>query len=347
MGWSIPSFSRAEINSASRVLTDHALRSSISPPDSMRAFDIVNNWRSSHAFPLNTIQIGLRRSAGLIDSNYLVAQRIKRLSSITHKLQRFPGMKLSQMQDLGGCRAIMRSLHDVSRLGEMYKEGVGKHKKGPVDDYILNPKPSGYRGLHFIYRYFSDRNTIYNDLKIEIQIRSSLQHAWATAVETVGTFTNQALKSSMGKDDWLRFFILMGSAIADIEGTPLVPGTPIKKSELVKELRSLNKSLQITEKLMSYGNALNKMSDGLSKNAHYFILRLDTKRNSVTILGYPSKFLHLAEEKYSSIEKEIIDDDTVDAVLVSVDSVTSLQRAYPNYFLDTKVFLEFVNDYIK
>ena len=44
--------------------------------------------------------------------------------------------------------------------------------------------PSGYRGVHLIYRYNSDRKTEYNTLLIEMQLRSQLQHAWATAVET-------------------------------------------------------------------------------------------------------------------------------------------------------------------
>ena len=91
---------------------------------------------------------------------------------------------------------------------------------GPIDDYISAPKASGYRGVHLMYRYKSDKKkTIYNDLKIEMQIRSRYQHAWATAVETVGIFVGQALKTSMGDDRWLRFFALMGSAIAIREKT--------------------------------------------------------------------------------------------------------------------------------
>ena len=34
----------------------------------------------------------------------------------------------------------------------------------------------------------------------------------------------------------------------------------------------------------------------------------------------------------------------IDAVLVSVDSISSLRRAYPNYFLDTHVFIEAVKE---
>ena len=47
-------------------------------------------------------------------------------------------------------------------------------------------------------------------LRIEIQIRSRLQHAWATAVETVDAFSGTSLKTTGGsgseKTDWGRFY---------------------------------------------------------------------------------------------------------------------------------------------
>jgi ppGpp synthetase/RelA/SpoT-type nucleotidyltranferase len=78
-----------------------------------------------------------------------------------------------------------------------------------VDDYILSPKNSGYRSVHLLYKYNSDKKapSIYNGLFIEVKIRSRLQHAWATAVETVVTFLQQALKSSQGEEEWLRFLL--------------------------------------------------------------------------------------------------------------------------------------------
>lgn len=135
-----------------------------------------------------------------MDANCLIAQRIKRLSSIAHKLVRYPTMTLSQMQDIGGCRAILGSVESVENVVNLYKNSDLKHQRVQIDDYIESPKKSGYRGVHLIYRYFSDRKGTYNTLKIEIQVRSQFQHAWAAAVETVGTFVQQALKSSMGEE---------------------------------------------------------------------------------------------------------------------------------------------------
>jgi hypothetical protein len=119
-------------------------------------------------------------------------------------------MKLSRIQDIGGCRVVVSSVLEVDELVEYYKRTSRiKHELVREDAYILEPPPSGYRGVHLVYKYISDRRTTWNGLRIEIQLRSGLQHAWATAVETVGTFTQQALKSSQGGADWLRFFALI------------------------------------------------------------------------------------------------------------------------------------------
>jgi hypothetical protein len=67
------------------------------------ALAIINNWRSSHRYPLNGIQVNLRKITTKLDSDPTVAQRIKRLPSIRHKLERFHGMDLARMQDIGGC----------------------------------------------------------------------------------------------------------------------------------------------------------------------------------------------------------------------------------------------------
>jgi len=57
---------------------------------------VINHWRASHGYPLNVLQMNLRRSARKIDPNALIAQRTKRLASICLKLDRQPSMKLTQ-----------------------------------------------------------------------------------------------------------------------------------------------------------------------------------------------------------------------------------------------------------
>jgi hypothetical protein len=312
-------------------------------------YTVIGNWRSSHSFPLNTFKIGLAGKATAIDPEAVVAQRLKRLSSIADKLSRYPEMKLSQMQDIAGCRAIVSSVADVRDLVAVYKKSEIKHKLVHEDDYINNPKESGYRGVHLIYRYFSDRKQTYNGLKVEMQLRSLLQHAWATAVETVGTFIQQALKSSQGEAEWLRFFALMGTAIANREGTPAVPGTPDSATELKRDLRRYARKLDVENHLSVYADALSEPDRvGVQKGAHYFLLELDPWRKRVKITGYKSHELPQASRDYLDVERSsTVGTGKRDAVLVSVDSFAALKRAYPNYFLDTHRFIQAVRLAIK
>jgi len=350
MDWIKPEFSKGAVNRAGRLLATPS--NEILEWDTYStALEIVNNWRASHNYPLNTFKVTLRQKAFAVDSHAIVAQRIKRMSSITLKLTRFPTMQLAQMQDLGGCRAILGSLSQVRMLQKRYKESDLKHGLDDVDDYISSPKDSGYRGIHLIWKYYSDSNSgarFYNGLFLEMQLRSGLQHAWATAVETVGTLLRQSLKSSQGEEKWLRFFALMGSAIARREKQDaLVPNTPKTKTALVAELKKLIKDLSVFQTLSAYANAVNYAVQRAHKSDHYFLLNLEPSEGRMSVTAYKRNELERATSEYLEVEKKISKEAGAEAVLVSVDSLAVLRRAYPNYFLDTALFLEEVKEAIK
>ncbi len=338
MAWAVPQHTKGQVDRAGRTL----VTTKVPLPDLLDAYSVINNWRSSHSFPLNTFQVTLRNRARQIDGDALIAQRIKRLSSIEAKLVRFPKMNLSQMQDIGGCRSVVSNVAMVRAVVDLHRKSDVKHKLLRVDDYLTMPQPSGYRGVHLIYRYFSDRSETYNGLQIEIQIRSVLQHAWATAVETVGTFLKQALKSSQGHSDWLRFFTVMGSVLAARERTSLVANTPTDRPALLTELRKWVRLLDVERRLQAYGDALRTLEDPSASTAHYFLLSLDPKADTTTIHGFARGELEYATKQYLELERSLDATTGAEAVLVSVESIAALKRAYPNYFLDTRAFLNAV-----
>lgn len=346
MGWAKPLYTREKINMAGNILIGHPAKGM----DLEEAFTIINNWRASHNFPLNTFQIRLRKIAKEVDHNSIVAQRIKRLSSIEHKLDRFPKMKLSQIQDIGGCRAILNSVEAVNNLVKIYVDqsrGV-KHNLEKETNYILDPPDSGYRGVHLIYKYKSDKNQDYDNLKIEIQIRTFLQHAWATAVETVSTFFKQSLKSSQGDEDWLRFFKLMGSVMAIQEKSTLIPNTPTNYHSLRMEIITLEKKLKAIAHLQTFRSSLSIFDEERDiKDAHYYLLELDITFKRILIKSYKQNELAQASEDYLSAERKNTPNNLLDTVLVSADSLEKLKIAYPNYYLDTALFLQCVRDVIK
>lgn len=208
--WKKSEYSKKQINDAGRHVSD----SSISPEKRMEYLSIIDNWRAAHAFPMNTFAVNLRRQVSDIPGA-IVAQRLKRLDTIRGKMERFPDMKLHRMQDIGGCRVIVPTVDDVYKVKDRLEKSRIRHEAKTPKDYIKAPNPqTGYRGVHLIYKYKSDRNTDYNGLSVEIQIRTRLQHMWATAVETVGLFTDNGLKFNQGSQDWLDFFRMISELFA-------------------------------------------------------------------------------------------------------------------------------------
>lgn len=344
-GWTVPTYSRAEVNRAGEDYIDVAL-----PAEQHQlALVVINNWRSSHSFPLNTMQVGLRTYTSKVSDQGLIAQRLKRLNSIVLKLRRFQGMDLARMQDLGGCRAVVPSLSDVYELDRVYADSRILHKLIKRNDYINEQlREDGYRSLHRIYRYKSDRSATYNNLSIELQIRTQLQHVWATAVETAGTFTQQALKSHQGSETWLRFFSLMSAEFAYQEGSLPVPGVPAARSERRAELKALEKELEVVNRLQAYGEVLQVLEETISKasDAGYHLLELNLAgdEKTLTIRSFETRHQTRATDAYNAIETALGGGPGTDVVLVSGQSLSALRRAYPNYFADTAVFVAQVQD---
>lgn len=344
MAWAVPEYEPQEVNAAGKALGSMAFP--VETEEGFAALSVINNWRSSHAYPLNTFQITLRNRARRIERNVIIAQREKRLDSIHRKLVSKKTMRMTQMQDIAGCRAVFNKLSDVYKLVELYKARQFDHKFRNEKDYIASPKPDGYRSYHLVYEYVgSGPGVPYSGLRVEVQVRTQTQHAWATAVEAVGIFTRQALKSNQGDADWLRFFSLMGTAIASIERTPCIPGTPTTKTELVTELRELAHSLTARDMLRAYNTTLNTL--GSAKDAKYFIVELDPDENKVTVRQFKNKESAEANRQYTELESQIPEDSRRQVVLVSVADINALKRAYPNYFLDTALFSRLVDRVLK
>lgn len=334
--WEIPKYSKSEINKAGAIIADP----SSSKEDRDNALIILNNWRASHAYPLQVICSNLR----LRNPNAIVVQRLKRLDSITGKIERFPDMSLYRMQDLGGCRVIVDTIDQVYEAVNKYKNSRIRHILKREYDYIQNPKSSGYRSYHMVYQFQSDKKETYNkNMLVEIQFRTKLQHIWATAVEMMGIYTKSNLKSSQGDIDILRFFTLVSSVIAIQENMPVCPNTSNNIYELVKEIKELNSKHRIMPILSGINLAIDYTVKNLSNKNIYYLLVLDYSVHQVQIRPFTSSHLEAATQAYGKIEKET----NKNVVLVSAKSFNELREAYPNYFVDISEFISMVQNIIK
>ncbi len=329
-------YSKSEINKTGSIIADP----SSSKEDRDNALVILNNWRAAHAYPLQVICSNLR----LRNPDAIVVQRLKRLESITGKIERFPNMSLYRMQDLGGCRVIVDTIDQVYEAVEKYKKSRIRHILKREYDYIQNPKESGYRSYHMVYQFQSDKKETYNkNMLIEIQFRTKLQHIWATAVEMMGIYTKSNLKSSQGNKDILRFFTLVSSVIAIQEGMNVCPNTSDNIYDLVNEIQRINSSHRITSILSGINLAIDYTSKKINNKNIYYLLILDYLSKKVRIREFKSSQLEAATNAYDKIES--ITNNNV--VLVSAKSFKELREAYPNYFVDISGFINMVKDIIK
>lgn len=185
------------------------------------AFHIPNNWRETQACPMRSLRGSLRWYMHAYDIEGVSVARLKRMQAIRRKLARSP-IKLHKLQDLGGCRAILATLSDAQKLVSLSRKC--RHEIRSESDYITQPKADGYRCHHLMFNYVGrGERRIYTGKRIEVQIRTRLQHSWATAVESVGLFRGEYLKGSMGSEKWLRLFKLMSAEFALFEDCPEPP----------------------------------------------------------------------------------------------------------------------------
>jgi hypothetical protein len=278
----------------------------------------------------------LRRRTSQIDEGAEVVQRLKRAPSVISKLRRFEDMQLSRMQDLGGCRAIVGSVKKVADVREAYKRSRDRHELATEKDYIEAPQPSGYRGIHLIYRYSSDRSKDYNGHRIEIQLRTRVQHAWATAVEIAGIYVRTSLKSSIGPEQWLDFFRYASSAFSIIEKSPRLH-SGLSEAAITRALRKCDRAIEARTKLRGFTGAHEFIAKNRRKADSHFILILDLSEQQTTIESFSS--VSRASARYAELEKEHIGNDLIDVVLVAAENIESVTQAYPNYFADTRQFL--------
>lgn len=327
-------YSRKQISKAGEKLV-----TSKSENDVEEALNLINNWRTNHLHPLVVLKNSLLRllTKNRIKPN-LVSQRLKRLTSIEYKLDLNPSMGLGGMQDIGGYRAVLKDVKDLRKLNDALSAQKMAHKLEKVMDYVKNPKNTGYRSIHFIYTYSSTKD-IYDGLKLELQIRTKLQHNWATAVETAGIITKTSLKSNQGPDEWLDFFKIVSSLFALKEKLPLMDEhAKFTMEELMIKCYNYCEELNILTKLKAIRVSTNKIeSDNFPGD--YYLLNINIKEMNVNIQIFNKNQFEYATNEYIKLEKTINENENA-VVLVSATSIKTLKKAYPSYFLDTSEFIQ-------
>jgi putative GTP pyrophosphokinase len=166
------------------------------------AFELIEWWRSLHARPLTSLSANLRHYVKP-HGDVLVTQRLKRLPTVVDKLLREPHMKLTQMADIGGCRAL---LPDQQAVYDVAKELRRNWEVQRTRDYAAEPKASGYRAVHLIVRR--------KGRLIEVQLRTPIQDAWANQVEEDSRRVGRNFKGGDGQAEVHGYYAVVSELLA-------------------------------------------------------------------------------------------------------------------------------------
>ncbi|MFC3628245.1 RelA/SpoT domain-containing protein [Paracoccus angustae] len=320
-------FSFGAIDRAGKLLATDIPLDRVNDEAVREAFKTAHNWRMAHAYPMVAERMRLNHIA---KGGFVTAGRVKRMTSVRKKLKR-GSATLRGMQDLAGCRAVMTSVADCYHVFEAYKNGASASEFHRSRDYMAEPKPDGYRGIHAILRFGgTGRSEPYIGQHLELQIRTRLQHIWATAIEAIGAVRGEDLKGGQGDASWLRLMALMGDYLAVCDGLPLPDGYQGTHG-LCRQINEMDRSLNALVNLKMINEVIERASNAPSQS-HVFRLSLDAVTGKLMV-EVQRGFVLIGDE-YMRQETE-----QQQSVVVNVNRVIDLKRAFPNYYLDLGAFI--------
>lgn len=308
-----------------------AIRSGEQTPEDMA---VIEEWRAAHRGVLNTFQAILRfRTRG---RKITVAQRHKRRNTIFNKLMRLPGMQLARMDDVAGCRLIFRNIKELDQFRAEFHRARFNHRlrhDSNKYNYIDVPKSSGYRGIHDVYEYDvrSDSGKDLAGLFIEIQYRTLVQHAWATAVEVIGFITESQPKFQQGDNRYAVAMALASEILARAHEGLAGPFPEMSDGDLVKNFLAIDKELSLIQTLAGLSRAKTDISEKRNTILNFSedgSLEIRSFRDATDAL----RVLFDLERKFPRN----------DIVLVRADTSEEVRLAFRNYFNDAREFVRLV-----
>jgi ppGpp synthetase/RelA/SpoT-type nucleotidyltranferase len=145
---------------------------------------LLDQYRRSFADAYDTVVGVIRDKLGLEPTG----RPAKSTTSIADKLKR-ESIRLTQIQDIAGCRIIVS---DIAEQETVIQSITSFFQQATVID--RREKPShGYRAVHVVVNC--------KGKLIEIQIRTSLQHAWAEMSEKLSDVIDPSVKYGGGPEE--------------------------------------------------------------------------------------------------------------------------------------------------
>jgi putative GTP pyrophosphokinase len=192
------------------------LRSAVTVED----LRLLDKYRRSFASEYEAVVSHLRNSL-LLDVS---GRPAKSTTAIVDKLKR-ESIRLSQMQDIAGCRIIVEHIKAQDEL----ISAIMSTLQLPISVFDRRKLPShGYSAVHLIVKL--------GEHSIEIQIRTQLQHLWAELSEKFSDGFDPAIKYGGGPAEIKEFLKALSLLIKNGDGNEEAIWLRAKMHELLNEL---------------------------------------------------------------------------------------------------------------
>lgn len=294
---------------------------------------IVDTWRENHIVPLTEITLKLQEWLKDFKKEYYLAQRLKRKPQIIRKLNRL-SVRLSQLQDIGGCRIIFPN---NAIIDEFIAFITDKSKKGKyfvinkITDYRDKGRDiSGYRAVHLILER--------NGYKVELQLRSNIQHYWCESIERTSVIYGKHLKENEGDPMVIKYFKLLSDAFHDIEKN-------IRPS--VNDVIEIDKNKIHSEKIIKESDTYNifnssvntdfirgmiSRESGIRYQFNNWIIIFNWNTGQFMSWQVTERNPDSAIKVYSESEKKWPAEQGYEVVMIGSSNVATIQKTHNHYF---------------
>jgi ppGpp synthetase/RelA/SpoT-type nucleotidyltranferase len=320
--------SKARIDKAGRELANAGELTE----DLLELEGVFDAYRAEHLEPLSRTTLDLQKWLHGYGGKYYIAQRLKRKPQILRKLKRLSA-RLTQLQDIGGCRIIVNTNHDVDDLVDFIKNRMAidsNFKLQRVTDYRERGRDiTGYRSVHMILTF--------EERVLELQIRSRIQHYWAESIERTSVIYGHHLKEQEGDVVVINYFKELSDVFYEIEsGRPPSIAAKISLDRLRVQAQAI---IEESDKNRIFDSFVNEdivktltAAQGESESLNNWIIVFDWNTGAFITWEAVGRGPSEAIKKYIYYENQFTSADNFEVVMIGSSDIATVRQTHSHYF---------------
>lgn len=295
--------------------------------------EVFDEYRKSHLLPLTELTLELQQWLTDFESPYYIAQRLKRKPQIVRKLNRF-SVRLTQLQDIGGCRIIVENNNQVDALLAYLNKRLSSQKNivatRETDYRVKGRDDTGYRALHLLISL--------GGRSLELQIRSRVQHYWAESIERTSVIYGYHLKEGEGDRSVIQYFKRLSDIFYEIEANR--EPSPAQKIELDKLRAVSEETIAQSDKNKVFQSFVNEdiikqlsaIESGKRAGFNNWIIVFDWNTGSFVSWDLVDRDPDTAIKAYVRHEEMFPVQEGFEVVMIGSSDVATVSKTHSHYF---------------